>query len=78
MIGVASGAIAANTTITIGTGTMKAQYLGTPVCGELESVNTAGVSVRVKSLAGLPNSFTVYNADIVNEKNFTCMFPMKR
>lgn len=69
---ITSGTIAANTTITISTTSLGATALATPVCVELEGVNTASVSVRVKSLSGLPNSFTVFNADVANAKNYIC------
>lgn len=69
---VTSGTIVANTSVTISTTNMRVAELGLPLCSELEGVNTAGVSVRVKSIAGLPNSFTVYNADVINNKNYIC------
>lgn len=69
---ITSGSVAANTTITISTTTMNVSALGIPICSELETTNTAAVSVRVKSLSGLPNSFDVYNADVVNNKNYIC------
>lgn len=68
-----TGSIAPNTTITITATELGLSALGVQTCGELEGVNTAGVSVRVKSLTGLPASFQIYNADIVNIKNFTCI-----
>lgn len=69
---VSSGSIAANTTLTITAANLGLSSIGIPVCGELEDVNTAGTSIRVKDTLST-TSYQVYNSDIVNAKKFTCV-----
>lgn len=68
---IATGPVAANSSVVISTTILGVSALGIPICSEIETVNTAAVSVRVKSL-GLPNNFTIYNADALNAKEFVC------
>ena len=76
----ASGTIAANSTVNITTYSIPggASFFGIPICVEHENVNTAGTSIRVKSLSANSTSFIVYNADGSNAKNFGCMVPVKK
>lgn len=75
---VTSGSIAANTTVTLDqTSFNNASAIMFPICSELEVVNTAAVTVRVKTLSNLPNSFGVYNADAINAKAFLCVVAVK-
>lgn len=76
-----SGAIAANTQITISTSSVPGggvSIFGIPICVEIEGVNTAVLSVRLKSIAADLTSFIVYNADVANAKNYGCMVPVKK
>lgn len=73
----ASGAIAAQETVTLSTVSFNARELGIPVCSEAYDADTSTMSVRIRSLGGLPGSFTVFNADPANAKNFTCFVPGK-
>lgn len=62
-----TGAIAANTSITITIpGTTQIWF---PLVSELEGVNTVAVSVRIKSVAA--SSYVIYNADALNAKNYS-------
>ena len=73
VIKVTTGSIAANTSITISAANLKLSSILWALCGEVESVNTAVTSVRLKSLTGLPVNMVVYNADAVNTKDFSCL-----
>ena len=68
---VTSGNVAANTSVTITASALGWAVLGVPVCSELEGINTAANSVRVKDTLSA-TSFQVYNADVLNAKKFTC------
>lgn len=78
MMLVTSGSIAANTTITINTtdAGIGMSAFGIPICAEMEDVNTAGTSIRLKDTLSA-TSFQVYNSDIVNAKKFTCHIPAR-
>jgi len=76
---ITSGAIAANTSLTINTASFPGIVLfGTPFCVEHEDVNTSGTSVRVKSITADLTSFVVFNADAINAKKFGCFSPCRR
>ena len=66
-----SGSVAANTTVTIKINNFS--VLGIPVVSELEDVNTAATSVRVKTCCDGTNSFGIYNSDVLNAKRYTFM-----
>lgn len=65
-----SGAIAANTSVTITIPNTTEIWF--PMVSELEGVNTAACSIRIKTIAA--SSYVIYNADVINAKNYvtTC------
>ena len=73
---VTSGTIAANTTLTINASDLGFSAIGIPMCGEMEGVNTAANSVRLKDTL-TATSMQVFNADVINIKKFTCHVPGK-
>ena len=68
---VTSGSIAANTTITINASDLGWTIVGIPICGEIEGVNTAATSIRLKDTLSA-TAFSVFNSDALNAKKFTC------
>lgn len=61
-----TGSIGSNTSVPITIpGTTEIWF---PIVTELEGVDTAAVSVRVKAV--FPSSYTIYNADVLNAKNY--------
>lgn len=72
IIRTSTGAIAANATLTITSAQIGIGSIGTVICGEIEDVNTAGTSIRVKDTVAA-TSFQVYNSDVLNSKKFTCV-----
>lgn len=61
-----SGQIAASTSLTISIPGISQIWF--PVVSELETVNTAVISVRIKSITS--SDFVIYNADAINAKNY--------
>lgn len=62
-----TGAIAANTTVAISMPNVANIFA--PIVSELEGVNTAACSIRIKNI--FTSSYTIYNADVLNAKNYT-------
>lgn len=67
-----TGSIAANTSITITATNLGGSSLWGPLCSEVEDVNTATLTVRLKDLTGIPSNFVVFNADLTQAKRFAC------
>lgn len=61
-----SGAIAANATVSITLPNVTQIWF--PLVSELEGVNTAATSIRIKDI--FISSYTIYNADVLNNKNY--------
>lgn len=72
-----TGSIATAATITYSA----SQFGGTSICGPkagmIENVNTTTAGPRVKSLSGLPSSFTIYNPDVINTQFYWVEFWIK-
>ena len=61
-----SGSIAANTEITMTPAGITSIWF--PMVSELEGINTAATSIRIKSIG--TNSYVIYNSDVLNDKNY--------
>ena len=73
----ASGIVPNNDTITITAEMMGGTAIGRSICGMIELVNTASVTVRKKSNDLLPVSFTIYNADLTQTQAYECFIWVK-
>lgn len=73
VIRVTTGSIANNTTIGITAANLTLGSILWALCAEVENVNTAATSVRLKDMTALPAQINVYNADVINTKDFSCI-----
>lgn len=72
-----TGTITANTTRTFNASDYGAVSIHAPKCGMVEQSNTSANTVRIKSLSGLPGSFTCYNSDLTQTQGYWVEFWLK-